>query len=124
MVESPFFKITEQDLENLNVTRCRDLILECFFEAQKEAFTRATHVLQIAPGDEGTIYNSIVGVTRLAFKEAGGSFDRPTRQGMHRVVDILARKAITWGTSRFKVEGHREEMHRLIDRCREESHSD
>jgi hypothetical protein len=43
--------------------------------------------------DEAALRNMVIGAVRLAFKEARGDYDAPTKSSLMKVVEVLARKS-------------------------------
>ncbi len=114
------WSIPEAELEDLDIDKARDLICKCFFEAQKETFMRAKKRLGQTPSDE-EIKLSVEGAVRLAFKECGGRYEKPTLGNLQQVVAVLARKSTTWGTPEDIVDHHRRQIEKvlaLLDRKR------
>ncbi len=97
---------SKEDLKGLNPVKARDLIIKCFFEAQKETFASVKKELGTTPTEE-SIMNSVTSAIRVAFKEANGSFDNPTKEDLSNVVQILSRKASSWGTPPDIIENHK-----------------
>lgn len=107
------WSVSEQDLENLDSLKARDIIVKCFFEAQKETFSRSRQTLGLE-ADNDRIYSNVVASIRLAFKEAGEDFDKPTKDSLMKVVEVLARKAASWGTPKDIIEHHKEQIQRVL----------
>lgn len=107
----------EHDLsETIHPQRARDLIIECFFEAQRETFERTKQNLGVAT-DDAAIRRSIVSVVRLSFDQVDGDFDSPTRTSLEQVVAALAAHAAAWGTPSDIIEHHRMEIEKVMARC-------
>ncbi len=105
----------QTDLTDLTLVKCRDLIVKCFFVTHKEVFAKATQMLQAQTTDDSTIYANVVGSVRMSFREIGENYDRPTRAGLTRVLEVLARKARCWGTSSELIEQDRVRFVSLIN---------
>ena len=117
MPENEKFKkwcLKENDLENLTPTKVRNLIIECFFEAQKQTFNRVKQKAW-TPSTDTEIYTSAVGAIKLAFAKMGEDFDNPTQKGLLRVVAYLAKQAATWGTPQDIIEHHRGQIQKAIE---------
>jgi hypothetical protein len=106
--------VPESEFRNLTAPRARDLIVECFFQAQHETFHRAKQRLGSRAFDDQAIRSAIVGAVRVAFREAGGDFDRPTPDMLAKIVGVLARKAEAWGTPEDVVAHHTAQVERLL----------
>ncbi|MEJ2422821.1 MAG: hypothetical protein P8018_14160 [Acidobacteriota bacterium] len=103
----------ENDLANMSPEKARDLILECFFQAQKETFARARKRLGQVP-NEKELRDSIEGAVRLAFKEVNGTYGTPTFETLTGAVGVLARKAEAWGTPRDIVDFHSQQISKVL----------
>jgi len=114
MTEYQRWQLKEQDLEGLNPIRARDIIIKCFFEAQKETFERSKKLLD-RPASDDDIYRSVVGAVKVAFDETGGDFEKPGRETLVKVVTTLARKAGAWGTPADIIEHHRVLITKVIN---------
>lgn len=93
----------------------RDLLVECFRHAQAETFARQRERLGVA-ADEEAVDMSIRGAVRAALSSVGGDFDHPTKEHLAGAVEVLARKARTWGTPDDIVDHHLTEMRKVIER--------
>lgn len=105
--------VTEDDLKGLNPIKARDIIIKCFFEAQKETFARVKETLGRKVSDE-EILESVTNAIRLMFKETGGSFDAPSKADLLKVVEGLASKAATWGTPEDIIQHHKTQIQRVL----------
>ena len=71
------------DLLDVSPIKARDLIVKCFYEAQKETIAAAGKTIGQAQND-AELQNTVIGAVRLAFREAAGDFDQPTKgSGLH-----------------------------------------
>ena len=93
--------------------KARDLIVQCFFEAQKETIAAAGKKLGHAP-DDAELQNTVVGAVRLAFRETAGDFDQPTKSTLVGAVEVLARKSQQWGTPSNIVQYHKGQIERVL----------
>ncbi len=109
--------LKEDDLVDLTPSKARDLIVKCFFEAQKETFARAKQDLGI--GKDKELMTSVVGSIKLAFKGVGEDFDNPTRASLLKVVDWLAKKAASWGTPPDIINYHKSQIQKIIGMLRD-----
>ncbi len=107
------WRLQPADLEGLDGRKARDLIIECFFDAQKETIARAKKTLGL-PAEEAEMKRSIVSIVRVVFKEIGGDFEAPTRDTLHKLVESLAAKAEMWGTPQDIIEDHRGQIGRIL----------
>ena len=105
--------VEESDFRNITPLKARGLIIECFFDAQKETFARTKQQLGKVASDS-EIRSSVEGALKLAFKEAGEDFEKPTKASLAKVVDILGRKAMVWGTPQDIIEHHKQEIGKVL----------
>jgi hypothetical protein len=97
----------------MTTVKARDLIVKCFYEAQKETIDAAGKNIGQVQND-AELHNTVIGAVRLAFRDAGGDFDQPTKDGLMAVVQILARKSQQWGTPQNIVEHHKNQIERVL----------
>lgn len=107
-----------EDLQSPTPLRVRDLIVECFVQAQRETFARgAVHLGRAHPSDADL--RRVAGSTvRAAFREVGAKWDQPSPRELTLVVKALSVRAAEWGTSADVVQHHIGEIARLITACR------
>ncbi len=105
--------LKEEDLKDLNAVKARDLIINCFYETQKETFARSKQSLGLHAGED-QLQSSVLSAIRLAFKEAGEDFSNPTKKSLIAVVEVLGRKSKAWGTPQDIIEYHRDQIARVI----------
>ena len=106
--------VPEAELHELSPAHARDLIVECFFQAQHETFLRAKQRVSSRPAAPDAIHAAVVAAVRVAFKESGGDYDHPSSASLARMVDVLARKAQSWGTPDDVVTHHRGQIGRVL----------
>jgi hypothetical protein len=94
------------DLAGLTLLRARDLISNCFFEAQKETIALAKEQLGL-PASDDEIRHSAVGALRMAFQKTGGDFEAPTRNSLEKAVESLAQLSRAFGTPAEIIDYHR-----------------
>lgn len=109
------WEMCEADLADVTPEKARDLIVKCFYEAQKETFIRARKQIGVRSSDED-IYESVVAGVRLAFKEADGNFEKPAKASLTKVVQILAKKSASWGTPEDIIEYHKKQIQKILDK--------
>lgn len=105
--------LSEADLEQMTATKARDLIVKCFFEAQRETFARVQKKLGQIPSDQ-EVLETVKGAVRLAFRQSGGDFDAPTRDSLTACLEVLMRKAAAWGTPPDIVAHHGNQIQRVL----------
>ena len=106
------WKIPEEKLSGeLSATDVRDLMVECFWQAQRESFARAaTTVGRSLDG----VRQTILTVVKIAFENSGGHFDRPTKQTLEQVLPLLVAKAGAFGTPEDIVKHHEAQIANAI----------
>jgi hypothetical protein len=107
------WKCNDEDLMDMTPSKARDLIIQCFFDAQKETFARAKKELGKEVSDT-TIHKSIESVVKLTFDEVGGHFEKPSGEDLGKVVQTLALKASLWGTPPDIIEYHKGQISRVL----------
>jgi len=105
----------EAELEGLTSERARDLIVTCFFEAQRETLARARMRMGRAP-DLDTVRRDVETIVRSTFTESGFDYDAPTSPALVLVVTALAKKAQSWGTPKDIVLHHLQSIRRILAR--------
>ena len=101
------------DLLDMTPIKARDLIVKCFYEAQKETICAAGRKIGQVQND-AELRNTVIGAVRLAFREAAADFDDPTKGSLMAAVQILARKSQQWGTPPDIVERHKAQIERVL----------
>lgn len=109
------WEIPAPDAFPLTALRARDLIVDCFFHAQRETFLRTKQRLGSERLDDDSIRADLTGVVRIAFTSTGGDFDAPTPESLRRVLTFLGRNAAAWGTPPEIVAHHSRQIRSLID---------
>lgn len=110
------WNLPESQLVDLTPEKARDLVVECFYYAQHETFSRTKQRLGMTHLDNASLRASLVGAVRLAFDETGGDYDQPTTASLGRAIAVLARKAESWGTPMDIIRHHAEQIGRVLDR--------
>lgn len=105
--------LRDDDLAGLNVVKARDLIVKCFFEAQKETFARMKKDMGGSTEDEELMKNVLASI-KMVFREVGADFDRPDREGIVKAVETLAKKAGSWGTPQDIIEFHKGQIMKVL----------
>jgi hypothetical protein len=98
MAHSKWF-LRPRDLVGLTPAKARDLIAQCFFESQKDTYVESRRVHGREPSyDE--VRKLVQDTVRRAFDQAGHNYDRPTKQALKDVVNVLMKKAAVWKSRR------------------------
>jgi hypothetical protein len=111
-----YWKLPAIALPDLTPARARDLVVDCFYFAHHETFERAKRRLGARPPDEDSLRATVIGAVRMAFRESGGDFDRPTVASLAGAIAVLGRKAESWGTPPDIVRHHGDQIRRLLER--------
>lgn len=112
------WSLKEADLKGLNPVKARDLIVKCFYEAQKETFAMAKERLGLPVADKD-IHMSVVRTVKSAFGEVGGDYENPTKESLSKIVKILLRKAKAWGTPKEIMDHNKGETQKVINLLKE-----
>ncbi|MBU1044519.1 MAG: hypothetical protein KJ915_09025 [Candidatus Omnitrophica bacterium] len=105
--------LQSEDLKDLSPQKARDLIIKCFFEAQKETFKRAKQKFGKA-SDDSDILQRITSVVKLTFQQINGDFDQPTKETLIKVIERLAAISASWGTPEDIIEHHKKQIERVL----------
>lgn len=106
-------ELCDADLSNLDPARARDLVVRCFWNAQRETFSRLSQQAGRPPTDD-ELRRTVEGAVRLAFRETKGEFEQPTRAALMAAVENLAAKSEAMGTPRDIIAHHRGQLARLF----------
>ena len=114
-----FYKWTasNEQLFGLDPVKARDLVIECFHNAQKDKF-RALKEKAGIPASEKDVYDSIAVMVRLAFVEVEGDFQQPTKAALLKVVGFLNAREVMWGTPKDVVEHNKAQMLKVVNKLR------
>jgi hypothetical protein len=107
------WKCKDEDLMDMTPSKARDLIVQCFFDAQKETFARAKKGLGCEISDP-SLRSYINGIVKLTFADVNGNFENPSREDLGKVVENLATRACLWGTPTDTIEHHREQIAKVL----------
>ena len=110
------WKVPPSELVELTPQRARDLVVECFYFAQHETLARVKQRMGAASVDDASVRANVLGAVRLAFKETGGDFDYPSVHSLHNVIDVLAKRAGSWGTPDDIVKHHHDQILAMLGR--------
>jgi len=107
--------VDPNQLEQLDEKKARDLVVDCFLDAQRETFVRMKENIGVTPDDAG-LRRSVKGAVRLAFAKTGGDFDSPTCESLQDAIGELAAKAAAWGTPDDIIAHHKEQIGLILSR--------
>jgi hypothetical protein len=102
------------DLEGLTPLHARDLIIECFFQAQHEAIQR-DHAAVGHDTDLEAIRLEAREAVRSAFTRTGGDFDNPDKASLELAVELLIRTAASMGTPADIIRHHEQQIAMMLD---------
>lgn len=105
--------VSDDDLKGLTPHRARDIIIKCFFEAQKETFARVKEILGRKVSDE-EILESVTNAVKLVFREFNASFENPSKNDLLKVVEGLAKKSASWGTPQDIIDHHKSQIEKVL----------
>jgi hypothetical protein len=92
----------------------RDALVECFVDAQFQKIEASAERLGIAK-DRAQVRTMIEYQVKEAFGRVGAHYDNPKRDDFAKVMDILARKALSMGESPLVIEAHRKQMQAMVE---------
>ena len=101
------------DLVDLTPKRARDLIVECFFQAQHEMMEQNQAAMGL-DADPVAIRMGAEGAIRMAFASTGGDFENPDKASLERAVKALAEMASTFGTPADIIHHHQQQIAVLL----------
>jgi len=104
-----FWEVPAKDLIDITPIKVRDIIIHCFFEAQKETIARSREICN----DEET-HNIVVNLLKFTFKEVNEDYDAPTNESLAKVVQALASKSASWGTPKDIIEYHMGQIMKVV----------
>lgn len=107
------WSVSAAELVDMTPTKARDLIVQCFQEAQREHLAAASEFIH-QTHEQTDVRNMVIGAVRLAFKEVGGDYDQPTKDTLTQVVEILARKSEQRQTPKEIIAHHKGEIERVL----------
>jgi hypothetical protein len=101
------------ELAGLTPQRARDLVIECFFQAQHETLERG-HVTMGLDLDPDSIRMEAEGAVRNAFMRTGGDYKNPSRSSLERAVGSLLETASNFGTPVDIIEHHEQQISMVL----------
>lgn len=109
------WRVDESTLDGVTPQKARDLLVDCFFSAQSEAFTRTTRKRD-ADVSRSEVRKTVESLIRVKFRELGCDWDDPSADDLHRVALSLALEAAEWGTSPETIERAMAELAKVQQR--------
>ena len=105
--------LTDEQLRALTPGAARELVIQCFYNAQREAFRRSAERIKVEASD-ADLRKSVENAVRFAFKAARADFEHPTKAMLQAVVQVLAAKAALLGTPEDIIVHHRSQLSRVF----------
>ncbi len=109
--------ITQKDIINLTPLKARDIIIKCFYTAQRETFFRSKQKKKL-PTSEQDIKTTVTGAIKAVFGSIGADFDNPTTANLFCVVEILGANAKSWGTQQDIIEHHQKQIMNMLSQLK------
>lgn len=108
---------TEAAKRDVDASVARDMLVECFLQAQKETLEHAKTSLGTTVDDDA-LRRTARGAVRNAINRSGGCYEDPDRDSIEGAMEVLAAKAKTWGTPDEVISRHMGEMSHVLLRVR------
>ena len=99
--------------EKLTPKFVRDEMVECFFTSQNQILALAAKTIHREMSDED-LRKNVCQIIKMAFREARGDFDMPTKVHLLKVMDILKRKSQATGKEAEIIRHHGLQMMELV----------
>lgn len=106
--------VTVEQLKDLTPASARELLVECFFQAQKETFLRAAVSLRHEVPPDAELRKTVEGAVRFAFRSVKADFQNPTPQSLVAVIGKLAEQASAMGTPADIIAHHKQQLSRVV----------
>jgi hypothetical protein len=113
-----FWSLPAKDLESTTPLRARDLVVECFCQAQHETFALSATRLGRAPASEDDVRRKVTAAVRAVFRELDANWEDPSLDDLSRVVAVLGQRASAWGTPDAVIRHHGAQISQLLTVCR------
>ena len=104
------WSVNKKDLIGLTPIKARDLIIDCFFEIQRDSYVRS-----LGLSDEKQWKIMAVSTVRRTMSELHENFDTPSKQSLVRLVEGLAEKSSTWGAPPDEIVHHMMQLSELLN---------
>jgi len=105
------WEIPAETLQNPTAEVARDCFIDCFYEAQKEVFSRPE--AGEAPPEE-RLQEMVEEAVRMVFEQVGADFEQPSKEVLQKVLNALVQNASSWGTPKDIVEHHQSQLQTLL----------
>jgi len=103
------WSVPKRELIGITPQKAQDLIVQCFFEAQRETFTLSTGI-----SDEAKLKQMVVETIKKILEHVNESFDKPTRQSLVKLVEELTKKESEWGTPKNIIMHHLMQIYEIL----------
>jgi len=113
MADYQRWRVSTEDLVDLTPAKARDLVVRCFFDAQRETFAASRREMGVTIDDKN-LEHDVLGAVRAAFREIGGDFEAPTVSTLTQAVAVLGRKAAALGTPDDIIGHHMGELSKIF----------
>ncbi|MCK5598316.1 hypothetical protein KAI78_01730 [bacterium] len=117
MEDNQRWAISDEDLVDLNPAKVVELMIQCFFAAQKETFRQAKDRLGFDTSDD-KIMNSVRTIVKKNFKSIDVVPEEANLDDIIKVMENLAYEAKCFGTSDEIIHHHQQEMMKVIVECK------
>ncbi len=97
----------------LSSQQVREALVECFVDAQFQKIQASAERLGI-PKDRAQVRTLIEYQVKEAFSRVGAHYDNPNKEDFAKVMDVLARKALSMGESQDVIDGHFKQMMAMV----------
>lgn len=112
--------VTSKDLQKMTPAKARDLIIKCFYAAQKETFANIK-LQEKLPASEQEVKNTVTAAVKSVFTQIGEDFENPTKPGLLKVVEVLAANARSWGTPEDIIRHHKGQIQKVLNALKDDS---
>lgn len=109
------WEVDESVLDDVTPQSARDLLVDCFFAAQSQAFARTRHAVN-SDTSRGEVRKTVESLIRVKFRELGCDWDNPSAADLHKVALSLACEAAAWGTPPEAIERSMSELRKVQSR--------
>ncbi len=107
--------VSADDLKEVTPKKARDIIIKCFFDAQKATFAIAGEK-QGKKTNEIELHEAIKSEVKKTFNEAKCDFGNPTKECLRKVVELLYIKSASLGTPKEVRDHHKGQIEKILRR--------
>lgn len=102
------------ELVDLTPQHARDLVVECFFQAQREAMERTRAAMGLDTNLDA-VRAEAESAVRNAFACTGGDFENPDKVSIERAVESLLQVARSMGTPADIMRHHEQQIAMMLE---------